>query len=291
MKLQEGLKAIVERMIEVMENDGSKWVKSWVSHSLTPQNFVTKRPYRGFNTLYLSFVMQERGYKTPYFLTLKQANELGGKIKKGAKSIEIYFYKMIEIESDELDENNNPIKRRVPMLRMYRVFNIEDTEGIDYSLPEPVGTDERNEQIETFIDNVSPVISHGEPAYTPALDLITMPNIVDFKNPDAYYSTLFHELTHWSGASHRLNREIKNRFGTKDYAFEELVAELGSVFLSSHFGVEIEEARHGAYLKSWLKAIKDDYRYLWRAASKAQEAFDYLLKLGNQAEEDEENAA
>lgn len=344
-KLHESLHLLVEQMIQKMEDGTGLWVKSWSAPNGFPQNFITKKKYRGFNTLYLSHIMIERGYTAPYFLTFKQINTAlkprfqsetkrvnalgidtkpafekkgveqygflhaddsvkdikllesagfekgyGGKysiriggVKKGSKSLSVYFYKMMNYTNNEEIGEETISFKTVPLLREYKVFNIEDTEGIDYELIDtPVNDNARYKNTENFIQCVGADIRYGgasafycrEPH-----DYIQVPKLEYFKDSDNYYSTLLHELTHWSGASFRCDRKKGARKGDKDYAFEELIAELGSVFLCSHLGINIENNQHPEYLQSWISSLKENPQTLWKAASAAQKAFDYVKDI------------
>jgi antirestriction protein ArdC len=249
-------------------------------------NFKTKTAYRGFNALYLAYVMEERDYTAPYFLTFNQAKELGGTVKKGSKSISIFFYKPLKIKEE--DENTGEeIEKTIPMLKKYRVFNIEDIEGIEYELPQvETNENERFKRVDEFVSATGAEIRHGgsKAYFRPSEDFIKIPELKYFTDSENYYATLLHELTHWSGHGDRLNRIKGKAFGDKDYAFEELVAELGSVFLCNEFNINIENNQHPEYLQSWVKALKADPQILWRAASEAQKAFDYLRGLDAEKE-------
>lgn len=282
--LHDGLHALVNKMIEQMEEGTGQWVKSWSAPNGFPQNYITKKEYRGFNFFYLSNIMEERGYKAPYFLTFNQVKEKGGQVKKGAKSIPVYFYKMLSF--NESMENvktgeDSLVSKTVPLLREYRVFNIEDT-TLEYVLP--IGETNDNERFaraDKFIEDTGADIRYfGNRAfYRPDSDFIQVPELPYFKSSEDFYATTLHEITHWSGSSKRLDRLKTGSFGSKDYAFEELVAELGSVFLCSHLGISIENNQHPEYLASWIQKLRDDPQVLWRAASQAQQAFDYIRGL------------
>lgn len=349
-KLHEGLHALVAKMIEKMEDGTGTWVKSWSAPNGFPQNFITKKEYRGFNTLYLSHMMIERGYAAPYFLTFNQinlalkprfkaetqrVNALGidtkppfkkksveqygflyaddsvediellesagfekgygdkysiriGGVKKGSKALSVHFYKMMNYtKNEESDDEQTTSFKTIPLLRVYKVFNIEDTEGIDYELVDtPINDNARYENTENFIQSIGADIRYGgasafycrEPR-----DYVQVPKLEFFKDSDNYYATLLHELTHWTGASSRCDRKKGARQGDKDYAFEELIAELGSVFLCSHLGINIENNQHPEYLQSWIHSLKENPQILWKAASNAQKAFDYIKNIVEQS--------
>lgn len=283
--LKERLHTLVQKMIDEMENSTGEWVKQWSAPNGLPCNYVSKKYYRGFNMFHLSMVAYAEGYEAPYWLTFNQVKSLGGRVKKGEKATDVFFYKILtRIEKPDEDQTDGEfeIKERIPLLRMYKVFNIEQTEGIDYELPEAkINDNERYQNAEEFIDRTrAKIVYSGDIAcYIHSEDLIRMPKLEYFTDSDAYYATLLHELTHWSGHSARLDRDRPKKWGDDVYAFEELIAELGAVFLCSHLCINIEKNRHPEYLKSWVEGLREDPHILWKAASRAQEAFDYLLKL------------
>lgn len=282
------LHALVQLMIDEMAKGTGEWVKSWSAPQGRPCNFLTKKAYRGLNFLYLSLVADKKGYLAPFWLTFNQVKELGGKVKKGERSTEIFFYQIVEKsesesevkEEDSLDDEES--KKRFPVLRRYNLFNIEQTEGIEYEIPGvSINSNERYEKAEDFIQRTQAVIRHGggRAFYHMVEDFIQMPPLQLFSDSDNYYATLFHELIHWSAHPSRLHRATHKTWGDEIYAFEELIAELGALFVSSHLGINIEKNRHPEYLQSWIKSLKENPQVLWRAASKAQRAFDYLLQI------------
>ncbi len=282
--LHDGLHSIIEKMINDIENGTGTWIKSWSAPYGFPQNFLTKKEYRGFNFFHLNNVMESRGYTAPYFLTFKQVQELGGTVKKGSKSISVYFYKMLNYLNKVEDETGEDkvVGKTIPLLKEYKVFNIEDTEGIEYEIIGAETNDNvRYENADDFIKHTYADIVHGgnRAFFSSSSDHIQMPELKYFKDSDNYYSTLLHELTHWSGAESRLDRTKGKKFGDKEYAFEELVAELGSAFLCSYLGIKLENNQHPEYLQGWITALRENPQILWKAGSKSQEAFDFIKEL------------
>jgi antirestriction protein ArdC len=268
---------VTNLIIQRLEAGVVPWHMPWKAAGGMPRNLVSKKTYRGINFWYLL----SYGFERPYFLTFKQVQELGASVRKGCKSFQVVFWKMVESHSD-------PTKK-VPYLRYYRVFHVDDVEGIDpKKLPEnenhdhdfdPIGAADR--VVEEWTD--CPTIELGKPqaCYIPALDKVQMPNPRTFFNDAQYYSVLFHELTHSTGHARRLNRHNKfpnHAFGSADYSHEELVAEMGAAYLC---GVcEIENAtidNSAAYIQGWLKKLKNDKKFVLQAASYAQLATDYIL--------------
>jgi len=265
------------RIIEQLEKGSIPWRQPWRELG-PPRNLITGRPYRGINVLLLASL----GYTSNLFLTLKQINELGGKVKKGEHGCPIVFWSQKAAKPEE-EEKQDP-KR---ILRYYSVFNVEQCIGI----PEeriPVYDKSLNEQIKSCEDVVAnmplkPKIQHkgDEAFYHPEKDYINMPKLVAFDDSEAYYSTLYHEMVHSTGHKKRLNREgVMNfdTYGSDKYSEEELIAQVGACFLAFHTGCSMNHfANDVAYIDGWLKRLKADKRFLLFAASKAQRAVDYIL--------------
>jgi len=295
-KIKEMFNKIVKKMIKEMEQSNGEWIDRWSSPNGLPQNYVTKRYYRGFNSIHLSMIAFNKGYEIPYWLTFHQVKTLGGRVKKGEKAVDVFFYKFIDKEIEVKNEENEEkdikdIKLiKIPLLRNYKVFNIQQTEGIE--LPKIEEKDNPSYQnVENFIQQIGTDIKYGgyRAFYDPVKDFIKIPEIKHFVNSDAYYATLFHEMIHWTGHETRLNRKLPQKWGDKIYSFEELIAELGAVFLCNYFNVNIEKNRHPEYLKSWVEALEEDPRILWKVSSKAQEAFDFLINLNEKNKKNNTN--
>ena len=284
--LQDRLNEMVENIISKIENNETgSWFKSWAGCGI-PTNFATKSSYNGFNILSLMFEAERNEYKSNYWLTFNQIKKLKAIVKKGEKSTAVFFFKPLKIQEEEEQENGEMKKKEktVLLLKSYNVFNLDQTDiEIDTKSPEFRG------EIEDFISNVGIEILNGSEAYySPVFDHVVVPRAEDFNTTDNYYSVLFHELSHASGHKSRLDRDLTGKFGDESYAKEELIAELGSIFLCSHFNIE-STIRHEAYLKSWLKAAKEDPKFLWKSASEASKILEYFIKLNK--EEETEGAA
>lgn len=285
---------IANRLADQMAKGAAPWLKPWNStarFSGMPRNAVSKRAYSGINVLILWIEAAERGFTSSEWLTFKQAKELGGNIKKGAKSVEIVFYKKLSFT--EINEQTGEEEERNPLLlKTFRVFNLDEVENLpDTYQPapvEPVGDrGELNVAFQEAMLKTGANIKHGGnvAAYAPVLDYIKMPDAETFRDAANYQAVLCHELVHWSGSERRLARFKDDQPADKiAYAFEELVAELGAAFGCAEFGVE-GDLRHAAYLQSWAKHIKDDPKFLFRAASRASKAMAYLFP--NQQQETE----
>ncbi len=274
---------ITERIITLLEQGTVAWHKPWTSQGslALPKNLHSGRPYRGVNT----FLLHATEFGSPYWLTFKQALARGGNVRKGEKSTPVVFWKWLD------PEQGAPVQKRIPLLRYYSVFNVEQCEAIDYpKVDTPVHDFSPIQSAAQLVKGMPkpPVIQHGgdSASYAPALDLVRMPVPERFEKPEAYYDTLFHELTHATGHESRLNRRgvadkgEHNQFGSDPYAREELVAEMGAAFLCGHAGiVDRVVDNSAAYIASWLKQLKNDAKLVVTAAAQAQKAADYILGL------------
>jgi len=278
------LEKLTQSVIDSMKKLGSNWAKSW-NYKGTIKNLVSKTSYRGFNVLCLSLSMLENGYKYPYFLTFKQAQSKGYKIKKGSKGTHIIFFKMQEIEETK---NNEQVLKKIPLLRSYVVFNVDQLDDFDYSTLETncINENERIANCDTYIKNTHAKVNEieGDRAYySPIKDEIVVPTLNQFNDSVSFYGTVLHELVHWSGNKKRLDRLTSAPFGSDEYAKEELIAELGAIFLCNQLGIETTPRDdHSQYLNSWISALNDDVRLIYKASSKAQKALDYLNDLQEQ---------
>jgi antirestriction protein ArdC len=250
------------------------WHRPWTAG--VPRNLVSRQPYRGINV----WLTVSAGFASPYWLTLKQANALGGRIQPGARGTPVVFWQWLEVE----DEGAEPQPRRRPLLRTYTVFNLEQTTGIDAPGDPDTPASQPLARCDAIVASMPrrPRIQHGaaRAAYAPRLDVIHMPYPAWFDTPEAYYATLFHELTHSTGHASRLNRATLTEpcpFGSPTYSKEELVAEMGAAFLCGVCGIENRTVDHSAaYIASWLRVLAQDLRMVILAAAQAQRAADYI---------------
>lgn len=243
-----------------------------------PVNAGRNRPYRGVNVLALWAAAEARGYDTGVWATYHQWQELGAQVRKGEKSTPVVLWKVTDRgPTSEADDDTATAGGMFAV--GYAVFNAAQVEGYHPPAPEPLTPGERVAEAEAFFAGVgADVRQEGEAAYyESASDIVRIPPFAAFREPAGYYSVLGHELTHWTGAAHRLNRTLATRFGSEAYAMEELVAELGAAFLCSALGLSNEpRPDHAAYLASWLRVLQQDKRAIFTAASKAQQAVDFL---------------
>lgn len=291
---------ITGQIVEQLERGVVPWARPWKVDGLAPSNLVSRRPYRGINVFLLGF----RTASTPWWLTFRQAKALGGAIRAGERSTPVIFWRWVDRSGRETEAggasegSGTPRRERLPVLRYYSVFNLDQTEGIDPSkVPAadavavaPMPTAE--EIVAGFQE--PPTIEHrAQPRafYRPATNSVTMPPRSAFGRTEGYYSTLFHELTHATGHTKRLARPgfDKNHaapFGSEPYAREELVAELGAAFLCGEAGIEPDIPNSAAYIDHWRRNLSRDSRLVITAAQQAQRAADYILGRATKALEE-----
>ena len=278
---------VTDKIINLLENGVVPWRRPWTSTGL-PRNLVSKKPYRGVNV----FLLSASKYISPFWLTMRQANELGGHIRKGEESTAIVFWKIEDTKAspEDLDAEETEKKtRRRFLLRFYRVWNLEQCElpqAVLDKLPkmethqhDPI---EAVEKIIAGMPNPPEIARGGSKAYySPLTDRITLPPRELFISAEEEACTTLHECSHATVSSKRLNRESiieAAPFGSPNYSLEELVAELSAAFLCAEAGISNAViADQAAYLAGWLKALSDNRRLLIHASAQAQKATDYIL--------------
>jgi antirestriction protein ArdC len=286
--------AVTDRILELLDQGTVPWRQPFQGGGY-PMNLVSGKPYRGVNVFLLACTAMTQGYASPYWVTFKQAKAKGGSVRKGEKSSLVVFWKKLETRKDaKPDPDRKPgelssddLKSRF-MLRHYRVFNTEQCDDLETPDPE-VQPMERFEPIEEAERIVAafpnpPTIEHGashRAAYGPLTDTVTMPEAKNFTDRESYYSVLFHELTHATGHSRRLDRGLDPRpppFGSPDYSKEELVAEMGAAFLSAVAGISpVTIEQSAAYIDGWRKKLRDDKKLIVSSAAAGQRAADHIL--------------
>jgi antirestriction protein ArdC len=272
-KTDERYQSIVNQFIETIENNPDlSWQKTWNLSSKIPKNLTTDKHYRGFNVLALML----QNYQDSRWMTFNQVKEQGGAIKRGEQATPIFFNKPVEYE-EENDEGELETKKYW-LLKSYLVFNVEQT-TLEVE-PEQELLPSTTQEIDEFFETLGVEIRYGDPAYHPVEDYITMPSIQDFNgNEDERNSVLCHETIHWTSAKHRLNRIESTKFGSHEYSQEELVAEMGAVFLAKELGIEnIDTNKSAAYLKSWLGNLKEEPKLLFQVSNQASKATQYLIE-------------
>lgn len=267
---------ITERIMALLEQGEIPWRKPWKVHTGLPRNLVSKKAYRGINT----FLLHAMSYESPYWLTFRQAQELGGTVRKGEKACPVVFWKQLAIEDEQTGETE-----KIPLIRFYHVFNVAQCDGLK-NLPATVETPfsapTKPDEIVAFMPK-RPDIKHGltKAFYSPGTDTVAMPHRERFDNEAGYYATLFHELIHSTGHPSRLNRSTLTEsagFGSNPYCKEELVAEMGAAFLCGQAGIAGQTLENSAaYVQNWLAALHDDKKLIVQAAGQAQKAADFIL--------------
>jgi antirestriction protein ArdC len=240
-------------------------------------------------------------FDVPFYLTYKQAQALGGQVRKGAKAETVYFFKTLYKDADGKNLKPAQVTKRgagdkfvkaIPMPRTFHLFNIADVDGIDFDIPElkenPSAPIEACDNFMASLQAV-PEVCHDDlnhAYYTPKADRINMPPLPRFHSPEAYYKTLFHETTHSTGHDSRLSRpgitlpKEQRKPGSETHAQEELIAELGAVYLCHHAGITRQPLQENAaaYIDGYLGLLKNDKRFLFQASSQAQKAVNFLLE-------------
>ena len=281
------MQEITNKVISLMEQHGTDWSKPWRDSARAVGNPISakKREYTGINFLNLGFITAMTGYKSPVFATFKQWKSLGATVTKGSKGYSVLFYTTIKIKDKVSGED-----KMIPFPKTYTVFNADQVSDWDGSWLEDTDTELDGVQewndiktADKFIAKLPAKIEYkpqNQAFYSPAKDIVVLPERHQFKNASGFYGTALHELIHWTGHSSRHDRfKSMGKFGDKDYAFEELVAELGSAMLSNRLKVDSEpRADHAKYLNGWIKCLKSDPKAITKAAAMSQKACTYLAE-------------
>ena len=281
---------VTDSIVAQLEKGVQPWFRPWQAEhpagSITRPLRANGVPYQGINVVMLWAAAMEAGYAAPVWMTFRQAEGLGGHVRKGERGSLVVYASTFTCKEEDA-ESGEETDREVPFMKGYTVFNLEQIEG----LPERVAATplvqldeaERVERAEAFVARTGADLRHGgsRALYSPGGDHVQVPAFAAFRDAGSYYATLTHELTHWTGHRSRVDRDLGGkRFGDQGYAMEELVAELGAAFLCADLGLEAEPREdHAAYLASWLKVLKSDKRAIFSAAAHAQRAADWLHGL------------
>ncbi len=274
---------VTERIISELQQGRIPWRKNWKGQKAI--NYITRKEYRGINLLLLPYPGE--------YLTFKQVQDVGGRVKKGEKSHMVVYYNWY---SKEVEEDGEVKTVNIPVLRYYNVFHISQCEGIESKL-DIFKTENENDIIteaEKIINdyitregiNYNIILGSDRAYYNPTNDEVVMPDIKQFDKAESYYSTAFHELIHSTGHNNRLNRFSKqksHKFRSKDYSREELIAEIGAAYLNNTVGIDNNSVfkNNVAYIQGWLNALKNDVRLITIAAGQAQKAVNYILGIKN----------
>ena len=282
---------VTDKIIAELEKGERPWMKPWnaehAAGKITRPLRHNGLPYSGINILMLWSEAEEKVYTAPIWMTFKQAQELGGHVKKGEHgSLVVYANTMTKTETNE--ETGEDEEHKIPFMKGYTVFNVEQIDGLPahyYATAQAPTLEpaQRLDHAEQFFKNTGATIRHGgnQAFYAVGPDHVQMPPFEFFKDTESYYATLSHETTHWTRHPSRLDRDLgRKKWGDEGYAMEELVAELGSAFLCADLGLtpEVRED-HAAYIANWLHVLKEDKRAIFSAAAHAQRAAEFLHKL------------
>ncbi|CAI0837850.1 DNA primase TraC [Serratia proteamaculans] len=268
---------VTDSIISALETGVKPWSCPWQrvpGMSGLPSNYATGAAYSGMNIMLLWYSASEQGFSDSRWMTYKQAKAEGGQVRKGEHGTTAIFYATLEKENDAGEVEH------IPMLKTFTVFNVQQIDGLALTTEtvSPEATFDPLPQAENLLrKSGANIIEKGQNAFfIPSTDEIHLPERYLFADAANFYATGLHELVHWSGGKSRLNREMKGKFGSEGYAFEELIAELGSAFLMADLGI-VGAVQHESYIASWLKALRNDKRYIFKAASSASKAHRYLM--------------
>jgi antirestriction protein ArdC len=280
---------ITDKVIAELERGIVPWVQPWSSSKQLsplglPANGLTRRSYSGINILLLWAALEEKCFTSPYWLTFKQTVVMGGSVRKGEHGTHVYFADKFVPQKEQQrakDEGTDP--SAIHFLKRYTVFNAEQCEGLPVGLfgtVEPRQPREIIPEAEALIGATRADFRIGgdQAFYVPSEDFIRIPNQTSYTDQINYYRTAFHELGHWTGHKTRLDRSLTTKFGTVDYAREELVAEMATAFICASLSI-IPTVRHADYIGNWLQVLKEDARAIVKAASLASKACDFILQF------------
>ena len=270
-----------EWWIKQIEENKAPWQREWKeghAGGFLPFNLVSGRTYRGYNPMTLLAVQEERGFQSNGWVTYKQAAALGGQVRRGEKATAIHFYMPTTYMKQQ--EDGSQLETEGAVKKMAFVFNVDQIDG----LPElealvPLSEAERHAECEQLMSqSEAPIFFDGgsRAYYRPSTDSIHLPAREAFVSQEALYSVALHEMGHSTGHKKRLDRDLSGKFGTEQYAFEELCAEISSCLMSSRLGIAHNPAQHVAYVQSWIKLVKEDPRAIHKACAQAERIFDYL---------------
>jgi antirestriction protein ArdC len=277
---------VTEAIIADLDRGIRPWIQPWSAEHLAGRISRPLRhcgePYRGINVILLWSEAMARGYGAPTWMTFRQALELGGHVRKGERGATVVYAN--RLTRTETDDDGRDVERQIPYLKAYSVFNVDQVDGLPeafHAAAEPeLDSAQRIAHADAFFAATRAEIRHGgdRAYYALGPDHVQMPPFECFADPEAYYSTLAHECTHWTRHPSRLDRDLgRKSWGDEGYAREELVAELGSAFLCADLGLELTpRADHAEYLGHWLEVLRNDKRFIFAAAAHAQRAADFL---------------
>ena len=279
------------RIVAALERGVAPWVRPWSEDvDGAAVNAGSRRPYRGINAVLLGLQATSQGYALNRWVTYRQAAELGAKVRYAERGTTVVLWRLRKLAATAdtyPDPGEQDLHARViPLLRAFTVFNLAQLADVPASLQsiEPIQWEPQGRAEELLLRSGATVRHGGSRAfYRPGDDEIHLPPPRVFRAAEQYYATALHELTHWTSPPARCNRQLGQRFGDDAYAAEELIAEMGAAFLCAHCRID-GELHHADYLASWLKVLRQDKRAIFVAATRAQQAADYILRLARPPE-------
>jgi antirestriction protein ArdC len=269
---------VTNQLIEQLEKGTAPWLRPWnpdVPAVGMPVNAVTGRRYRGINVIHLMALAPN---EDPRWMTYNQADKQGWQVRRGEKGTTAEYWIWEEVVKQE-DGTKEVVKLDRPKPLWFKVFHASQVDGLPPYVP-PARNWDPQERAEALIHASGAWIEHrhGDRAfYSPAADRIVLPERHQFAQADRYYATALHELGHWTGHASRLDRDLTGTFASESYAKEELRAEIASLMLGTELGVGHDPGQHAAYVKSWIKALRDDPREIFRAAADAEKIHGFLM--------------
>lgn len=288
--LSPSLQRVWDDLVQKIENDPGIWSKPWFVDPITkkmirPYNPITKRNYHGYNLVHLELSRLVKGYTFNQWLTFNQAKSQGGFVNKGEKGTPIIVFNPPQYKKDPITGQDTEEEIRGPFFSYAIVFNVSQTTIKPENMPVLPKKDYTIPEVEEMIARTGAIIKHDyqdRAFYNPGMDFISLPNQEQFKSQEDYYETKFHELIHWTGHETRLHRLVKTAsFGTQEYSREELVAEIGAIFLKAETGINNGVDNAAAYIKNWWQNVKEDKGSLITAAGQAEKALSFVLKGKN----------
>jgi antirestriction protein ArdC len=279
---------VTDRIIAALEAGTPPWRRPWepdkAGGPAMPRNAATGHRYRGINVLTLGMSTLAFASGDPRWATYKQAEERGWQVRRGERGTTGYFFKRLELRDDTKPEDDEDAVKRIPLLRAFTLFHASQIDGIPDYLPPTIEEApwRAPEAAEIILANSGAVMRIGgdRAFYSPSTDHIQLPPHAAFATAEGFCGTLIHELGHWTGAPWRLNRDLRNGFGSHDYAREELRAEIGQMMVCGELGIAVSDSdfsNNAAYVASWLERLRCDRKEIFRAAADAQRIADYLL--------------
>ena len=272
---------VTEKIVAALDAGVVPWKKPWINMGLGGhKNLESKRSYRGINQL----LLQVSEYEQPWWITFNGAKRLGGSVAKGERSTIVVWTKRVKVRDRDAEDPDQ--KKEIWMLRYYRIWNVEQTEGLEDRIPEPPEVDSDFSPVERFGEIVqgypapAPKVKSGgdEAFYSPTTDVVATPKPEQFSTAANYYATFGHELTHSTGHPDRLDRELVGQMGSESYSREELVAEIGAAMLCAEAGIEPLYELAAAYVDHWRARLTDDPRLIVTAAAAAQRSCDFITQ-------------